>query len=234
MAGKTIQEFDFAEFVACSLRLQDATYPEAPELQAAGDTAQWLLTESFNDRLPELSKVRWHYEKFWEDRFDSDCPKSMLRIVPKICKRLHDLAVDYLVMHPTMKYSLSFGRNIVKGSYATVIKPKQTEHPLIVRLRFGDLQQIESKQGPDTVNMLRWLHFRQVEISHRLVRVLNYSIDTEEAWLDFFDESIIRKYLQTAAANLADKRVYPSPGPRCSTCKAPGCLTDAMEVFPLG
>lgn len=230
MAVKHINEFDFAQFVQCPLRLATgASYMEPLELQAAKLTANWLLKQSFEDTLPTLGAVRAAFEEMWV-RIDGDaCPKQVLRLVPKIAKRLHDMAVDYLVLHPVSPYSLSFGRSMVKGAYATLIKAKKTDKPLLLRLRFRCDKGLATKQGPDTVNLLRWLHFRQWEAGLPLVRVLNYSIDDEASWLDFFDERLARNYSNNAASNLAEQRVYPIPGVHCPTCQGQACLSDPAE-----
>lgn len=232
MAGKTIEEFDFSAFVTCSVRATAGTYTELPELEAAKVTMQWLLSETFNDRLPQLGSVRAVYEQSWARLF-GECPKPILRNIPRMSKRMHDLAVSYIVMHPAQKYALSFGRHVVRGSYSAILKPRKKQHPLILRLRAGCAMADEFKLGPNTVNMLRWLHFRQFEATYPAVRVLNYSIDSEEAWTDFFDEKIVKKYVQSAASNLSDQRICPSPGEHCKSCQVPSCM-DAMEASPLG
>lgn len=214
--------------------MDSLSYPEPPEVEVAKDTERWLLSEAFNDRLPELASVRAQFERSWKDRFEEICPRRVLKTVPRISKRLHDLAVNYLVVHPAMAYSLSFGKVIVKGAYSTLAKARHANKPMLLRLRFGCDMAVELKRGPDPVNMLRWSHFRQWEPGNPLVRVLNYSIDDDEAWLDFFDERIVRQYLHGAASSIAEQRIYPSPGEYCDTCKVPACLVDAMEAFPIG
>lgn len=232
MAGKNINEFDFAEFVRCPLRIDsEASYREAPELEAAKAAASWLLSEAFNDRLPTLADVRQRIEGEWDK---AGGQKRALRIVPRIAKRLHDLVADHLVLHPVTPYSLSFGRHAAKGEYAVLIKARKKDQPLLLRLRFGVDRKIANAQGPDAVNICRWLHFRFWEAGLPLVRVLNYAIEEDSAWLEFYEEKVIRQYLNSAADALAEKRSYPIPSREgCASCKSEACMS-ALEAFPIG
>lgn len=234
MAGKIVNEFDFREFIRCPLRISgDGLFPESQELTVASRTAAWLLKEAFGDRLPTLGDVRSSFEEFWGEELEEPCPRPLLRAVPRIAKRLHDLATDYIVLHPNTPYSLSFGRIAVKGAYSTLVRPKKPEHPVLLRLRCGLRRADARKQGPDAVNMLRWFHFRQWESGRPLVRVLNYAIDDEASWLEFYEEREVRSFLNHAAANLAEQRAYPNPGPHCQGCPSEACMS-AVEDFPNG
>jgi hypothetical protein len=230
-------EVNFAEFVRCPLRIL-AEYREPLELEAAKNTARWLLSAAFKDELYPLVRVREHYESEWvrmsaAEGLSTEEHRRIFSLVPRVARRLHDLATSFLVLHPVVPYSVTFGRSAVIGEYAVVIRPKRSDEPQILRLRMGCDPAVESKRrGPDVINILRWVHFRQWEAHLPRVRVLNYQVDTEDSWTDFFDEKTVRGYLQYVSANLEADRLHPSAGVHCETCKLPVCRMDGMGAFP--
>ena len=237
MAGKqTIGEIDFSEFVRCPLRTGELAYAESPELEAGKETVRWLLQLAFNGTLPLLAQVRERYEHELDHLLRSGVIKrtyhqNRLNNVVRYSKVLHDLAVEYLVMSPVTAYDLPFGRNTVRGEYAVLTKPKRSHEPFILRLRLDMDNRVEESKGQDVVNMLRWAHFRQWEVTHPQVRVLNYCLDGGRGWEEFYNEAVVRGYLNNISSQLVDKKVYPNPGSHCEACLSHRCETEAKLEF---
>jgi hypothetical protein len=236
MAGKhIIREVDFAAFIACPASMARGFHREHCDLEAATGALRWLLQCCFDDRLPDLADVRAALETEWKHLVRTGAAAKpeytkALRGIPRVARRLHGLAVDHIVMHPVTSYTLPFGRNQVRGEYAALTKPMRPDEPLILRLRSGVQAKTEQRKGPSPVSLLRWLHFRTWEATLPMARVLNYALDAEESWMEFFDERGVRTYLSNAAANLADRKIYAAPGEHCLACPTQGCA-EVSEVF---
>jgi hypothetical protein len=71
---------------------------------------------------------------------------------------------------------------------------------------------------------------RFAEAGMPLVKVLNYSIDSDRAWSDRFEEARVRKHLAAISSNIATGIEYPSVGNHCSSCLSRAC----QEVFSRG
>jgi hypothetical protein len=237
MVGKhIITEVDFAEYARCPIRAEQS-YDEGAELEVAKETAKWLLGLVFQEALPPLCDIRAYYESCWKAAQRSKgvvtgIYKRGLLELPHRAKRLSDLAMTYLVLRPSTVYNQAFGRNSARGEYSVLVRSGHRSEPLILRLRLGCDRGTEIQhRGPDIINMLRWLNFRTWTAELPLVRVLNYSLDKDESWMDYFNERAVQKYLNSIASNIAEKRLYPAPGPHCETCKIPSCVMDAVENY---
>lgn len=238
MAVKEIGEFDFREFIRCPLRLEGASgYHEAAELEAGKESVQWMLQRAFAGGftagdiptlggMPTLAEMRACYEgKVLQLLGGAGAGRRRegLRGVATAARRMRALTVNFEVLSPVTAYELAFGRNRVRGTYAVVTVPQREHEPLILRLRWGREGHPSARRGPDVVNMLRWAHFRQWEPEYLRACILNYRLDAEESWKEFYQEPVVRGYLNHAAANLADGRWFPNPGEHCDSCQKAAC-----------
>lgn len=198
-----IHENAFRDYSVCPLKPAAA---EPEELEAARLTAKWLFGEVYNDRLPRLSEVRTHINQHTASRLGG-----------RACRRLHDLAVNYHILQPVTAYELAFARVTVQGAYAVVAKPRRRDRPLLLRFRWMERNQ----QLPDVVSLCRWLHFRFHEAGLPDVKILNYSLSSDESWTETFEEAVVRDQLLSISRGIADGLVYPSVSPGCLDCSQP-------------
>jgi len=225
MAAKRIDEIRFREYALCPMRLNGAEVAEAPELKAARAALRTVLYYSWVDpkRAIPLAKVRESVEH--NLRLNAGDGLKNLRMVPRIARRLHDLAAQYTVLQPITNYSLPFGRLVVTGDYAVLHRPRRRNQPFILRLRYQHKR--ASNPYPDVLNLTRWLHLRTFEPAMTNVTVLNYAIDVDEQWTESYTSDLVPRVLQSIANNAAEERIFPSAGKHCTDCSTKAC----MEVF---
>jgi hypothetical protein len=77
------------------------------------------------------------------------------------------------------------------------------------------------------------LHFRNWEAHLPLVRILNWRIDKDGFWTEFFDETPARRAIENLSQNIATERWFPIAGDHCSGCETQGCKR-LRERFPNG
>jgi len=210
---RVISEQEAAEFAKCSFRTLDKLSIDTKVLDGIGRTLKWLMLSVFKGVYPSRAQVYRELESRGE------ITRSNIRFG----RRLMELVERYKIVHPVQPYDLHYGRNVFHGEYATVAHRNSPQYPLIVRLRLKDRNPRHLK-GPDIVSLCRWLHFRTSETSLPLVRILNWPMDHDEFWTEYFDEPASRKQLDSLSQAFHQNYRYPNSGPYCKDCVNPDCF----------
>lgn len=195
-------------------------------MDAATETARWLLREKFDGRLPALADTRTYLERWIVKRGHGT--QTVLFALPSVAKKLHDMAYRLRVLMPPTPYTLSFGRVAVEGEYAVLESPRFPNRAMVLRLnwepeRTRSHDQLSlRKRFPDAVTLARWLYAKDI-CGHERCVVYHYPVGSGPRAVEEPDTEYARKWMRSLAKAYENACEFPAPGEHCLSCLSKLC-----------
>lgn len=214
-----IKETDLDERALCPLRLvqigSTQTF-DAPvdEVQTVIDnTFGWAVRTCFEHGLPALEQIRKQFDQQCKGKKD---PQLVL-MGARVSRRISDFILRYEIVQPDIPYVLTYEGVEIEGSYAVVTETNKQDRLMVCR----PVTKIRAELPPPS-SLAKWLHLRHQEPA-ALVKMLLYDVTNDRSKEFLYQEKYVRSFLSGILTNIAQKRLYPTPGEHCETCPSKSC-----------
>jgi hypothetical protein len=186
--------------------------------------AKRIVFQVFDEEVvPDVAHMRATFETAFREIGGE---KISSRLVLRAARRMRDLLSQWRIYLPVTPYVLNLGKAAISGEYAVLISA--TPRKIVKELAVLRLRDATAPHLPSVVSHARWLHLRNVESSVLDIRVVNFSLLSEQIWKETFsDERQIRGGLTAFVDHIVHSPGHPAPGAYCNSCLSHGCLKAA-------
>lgn len=215
-------------FAVCPLRTESTSVD--PLYGAARELLSWALKRTFEGAIPELKTLRERYCMVWKSLYypgykDTSVPPDHPtywagpRKSGLIGKKIYDFCTKFEVLHPEQLYTLTFGSQVVKGSYALVRRRTNNAVPAVLVAH----PHAPLEKHPDLRSLARWLDARR-SLTDREIAIYHLPLVRGDAWsFTNVNERLALDWLGSILDSVSKTR-YPAPGTHCASCVQKDCM----------